>query len=154
MILCLCCYSCANESITETENLYVASLEDVSLQNEVFELINEHRISISLNPLKNLDIVYAKAEEHTNYMIATQEANHDYFFEREAYLKSNANAALVAENVAFAYTTATGVVNGWLNSEQHRAVIEGDFTHASISARKDKEGNFYFTHIFIKRLEE
>ena len=60
-------------------------------------------------------------------------------------------SSTVRENVAYGYATASGVVNAWLNSEGHREVIEGDFTHFDISAEKDENGRWYYTNIFIKK---
>ena len=122
-----------------------------TMQTEIFGLINAHRKSVDLPALDDLEVVYQKAEEHTEYMIINDEVSHDLFYEREAYLKSNAGAVSVAENVAFAFSTAQGVVNGWLDSSAHKAIIEGDFTHGSICVKKDADGEIFFTHILVKK---
>jgi uncharacterized protein YkwD len=66
-------------------------------------------------------------------------------------LEQNANAKMVSENVAYAYSTAQSVVNAWINSDSHRENIEGDFTDFEVSAEQNKEGKWYYTNIFIKR---
>ena len=53
--------------------------------------------------------------------------------------------------MAYAFSSAQSVVNAWLNSEAHRANIEGDFTDFDISAEQDEYGDWYYTNIFIKR---
>ncbi|WP_224490109.1 CAP domain-containing protein [Robertkochia flava] len=134
------------------EELYVPHAEVVTdLQSEVFELINAHRDSLGLNPLTNLDLAYLKAEEHTEYMIASGKVSHDFFYDREAYLVAHADAEQVAENVAFAFSTAKGVVKAWLESPSHKSIIEGDFSHASICAMKGSDGSYFYTHLFIKK---
>lgn len=141
--------SCARQ---DTEDLILAdALTLHSVEDEVFELINDHRSSIGLAALTNINIAYPKAAEHTEYMIVNGEVSHDNFYEREAYLVSEAGANSVAENVAFAYSTAQGVVNAWLNSSSHKAIIEGDYTHGSICVKRDSNGDSFYTHLFIKK---
>lgn len=136
----------------EEETLYSPENEIVTeLQTEVFDLINSHRVSLELPALDFLDLAYVKAKEHTAYMISRGEANHDYFFDREAYLVTAAGAESVAENVAYAFHTAKGVVDAWVDSAAHRSVIEGDFTHASICVMKAEDGRYYYTQIFVKK---
>ncbi|MFP2997060.1 CAP domain-containing protein, partial [Spongiivirga sp. MCCC 1A20706] len=43
-----------------------------------------------------------------------------------------------------------GVVNAWINSDSHREVLEDDFSHIGISAKKDNNGKYYYTTIFSK----
>ncbi|THD66661.1 CAP domain-containing protein [Robertkochia marina] len=134
------------------EDLHQAqALTLINVEAEVFDLINAHRVEIGLNPLSDLDIAYPKAAEHTEYMVLTGEASHHNFYDREAYLISQAGAEDVAENVAKAYGTAEGAVNAWLGSEAHKAVIEGAFTHGSICVMKDEHGKYFYTHIFVKK---
>lgn len=139
-------------STHEEDTLYAPQSEIVTeLQAEVFDLINVHRISQDLPALDFLDPAYLKAKEHTAYMVELGKPNHDFFFDREAYLVSAAGAKTVAENVAYAYSTAEGVVGAWIESTSHRAVIEGDFTHASICVMKGEDGKYFYTQIFVKK---
>jgi uncharacterized protein YkwD len=84
-------------------------------------------------------------------MVSVDEVNHDNFFQRKNSLEQNASAIRVSENVAYAYSSAEAVVNAWINSDGHRANIEGDFTDFEISAEQNEEGKWYYTNIFIKR---
>lgn len=147
-------------SSCSTEDLPVDSIDAISLQNapapkqielEILELINEHRIGLGLNPLNNLNIVKSVAFTHTDYMVEVNSVNHDNFYQRKISLEQNANAKTVSENVAYAYSTAQSVVNAWLNSDSHRANIEGDYTDFEVSAEQNKEGKWYYTNMFIKR---
>lgn len=142
-------FSCSHES---AEELYPPQAKVITeLQSEIITLINQHRSDQGLKTLNALEIAYPKAEDHTAYMINTGKVSHDNFYDREAYLVSEAGALQVAENVAYAYSTAEGVVNAWLKSSSHKAIIEGDYTHGSICAMKDAEGNYFYTHIFVKK---
>lgn len=141
--------SCSNDPEKDLHQSEALTLFDV--EAEVFDLINSHRSSKGLTLLTDLDVAYPKAAEHTEYMIFTGEPSHDYFYDREAYLISEAGATKVAENVAYAFRSAKGAVNAWLESSSHKAIIEGDFTHGAICVMKDDQGKYFYTHIFVKK---
>lgn len=147
-------------SSCSTEDFPEDSIDAITLQNapapkeieiEILELINEHRIDLGLNPLNSLEIVKSVAFTHTDYMVEVNSVNHDNFYQRKISLEQNANAKVVSENVAYAYSSAQSVVNAWINSESHRDNIEGDYTDFEVSAEQNKEGKWYYTNIFIKR---
>lgn len=145
--------SCSTENLPDevsTININQAPQAKV-IELEILELINEHRISIGLNPLVNHNIIKSVAFTHTDYMIEVNHVSHDNFFQRKASLEQYANANKVSENVAFAFNSAEAVVNAWINSDSHRATIEGDFTDFDISAEQNEQGKWYYTNIFIKR---
>ncbi|RAJ17214.1 CAP domain-containing protein [Olleya aquimaris] len=121
------------------------------IEIEILELINQHRISIGLNALDSHMLIKGQAFTHTDYMVDKNVVNHDNFFSRKSYLVNNANAIKVSENVAYGFSSASSVVNAWLNSEGHRSNIEGDFTDFEISAELGENNKWYFTNIFIKK---
>ena len=85
-------------------------------------------------------------------MLEVGEVSHDNFGIRSKNLIENANASVVAENVAYGFNSAEGVVNAWLKSEKHKATIENpSFTDFGISTEANELGRNYFTNIFIKR---
>ena len=147
-------------SSCSTEDFPVDSIDAIALKNapapkeieiQILELINEHRISMGLNPLHNMNIIKSVAFTHTDYMVEVNSVNHDNFFQRKISLEQNANAKKVGENVAYAFSTAESLVNAWINSDSHRENIEGDYTDFDVSAEQNKEGKWYYTNIFIKR---
>ena len=147
-------------SSCSTEDFPEDGIDAITLQNapapkeieiEILELINEHRIGLGLNQLNSLSIVKSVAFTHTDYMVEVNSVNHDNFYQRKVSLEQNANAKVVSENVAYAYSSAQSVVNAWINSESHRDNIEGDYTDFEVSAEQNKEGKWYYTNIFIKR---
>ncbi|WP_115462977.1 CAP domain-containing protein [Winogradskyella aurantiaca] len=121
------------------------------IEIEVLELINQHRISIGLNPLLDHSVVKAVAFTHTDYMIEADDISHDNFYQRKESLEVNAEAVSVSENVAYGFSSPQSLVNAWLNSPSHRATIEGNFTDFDISAEQNENGKWYYTNIFIKR---
>ena len=120
------------------------------LELEILELINNYRIGVGLNKLTPVNYISYKSEEHTNYMISNNVVNHNNFVSRSENLISVLTAKRVGENVAYNYSKAQSVLNGWLNSPTHKENIEGDYTHFGISIRKNTEGKNYFTNIFVK----
>ncbi|MFD1292209.1 CAP domain-containing protein [Lutibacter holmesii] len=158
LLLSLVLLSCSNdddgiyfEDTAEVE-IVVENITYSSLELEILDLVNAHRQSIGLKSLQPLDIVSGVAEGHTNYMIENGEISHDNFAKRSEQLMSNANAKAVGENVAYGFGSAEGVVNGWLNSESHRKVIENsNYTHFGISTECNTQGRNFFTHIFINK---
>lgn len=123
-----------------------------SLELEIMELVNSHRKSIDLDPLTTLNIVSSVAVGHTDYMIKVGQINHDNFAQRAEKLMQDAAALKVAENVAYGFNSAEGVLAGWLNSPSHKKIIESEnFTHFGISTKSNNEGRNYFTQIFIEK---
>ncbi|MCK7591129.1 CAP domain-containing protein [Subsaxibacter sp. CAU 1640] len=147
-------FSCSTEEMpdeTIDTNILASTPETKTIEIEILELINNHRIEIGLNPLNNLSIIKSVAFTHTDYMVEINQVNHDNFFQRKNSLIQNAGAAKVSENVAYGYSSAQSVVNAWLNSDSHRANLEGDFTDFDISAEQNNEGRWFYTNIFIKK---
>lgn len=146
--------SCTTDSIddkVETLELKSESPKTKTIEAEILELINNHRLSLGLNPLEDMILVKSVAYTHTDYMVDNDEVSHANFYERSNYLKSNAGAKSVSENVAYGYSSAESVVRAWLKSEGHKANIEGDYTNFDISAEVNNEGKWYYTNIFIKK---
>lgn len=153
-LIALLSLSCSTDSIEEDKidaitSSYVPQTKTIEV--EVLELINSHRINIGLSPLNGMNTIKAQAYGHTDYMIENDEVSHANFYQRKNNLINQAGAVSVAENVAYAFSTPESVVNAWLNSEGHKNVIEGDYTNFDISAEKDEDGRWYYTNIFIKK---
>ena len=147
-------FSCSTDNIDENAEALSKSLivpEAKSIEIEILELINNHRLSMGLHPMANMDLIKSQAYSHTEHMVIENEVSHDNFFERSNFLKANAGAKVVSENVAYGYTKAASVVNAWLKSPSHRENIEGDFTNFDVSAEQNAEGNWFYTNIFIRK---
>lgn len=150
-------FSCSKEDDgiyfnENTEEINTTNVTYSAIETEILNLVNEHRISINLSALSTLNTISGVADGHTNYMIAVDKVSHDNFSQRSQTLINEVKAKSVGENVAYGYTTAQGVVNGWLNSEGHRKIIENpDYTHFGISTDANSAHRNYFTQIFIKK---
>lgn len=153
-LMALLTFSCSTDSVEEEaiDAIAASYVPDTKvIEIEVMELINDHRISIGLTPLEPLSEIKAQAFGHTDYMIDQSEVSHDNFYVRRNNLMSTAGAQSVGENVAYGFSYAPALVAAWLNSEGHKAVIEGDYTNFDLSAEQDDNGRWYYTNIFIKR---
>lgn len=155
VVMALISFSCSTDSFEDeiarihTEDLIIPETKSIEVQ--ILELINNYRLSHGLQALKSMPIIKSTAFSHTDYMIDVQKVSHDNFFARSNYLKDNAGATRVSENVAYGFTKAESVVNAWIKSEGHKKTIEGDFTNFEISAEQDIDGKWYYTNIFIKK---
>ncbi len=148
-------FSCAtddSDEIFKNNEIVDIELSYSEIESEIMSSINDYRSSKGLSTLNVLNIISQKAGTHSVYMVQVGEVNHDNFEERYQYLIANAGAKNVSENVAYGYSSAQSVVNAWLNSPSHKAIIEDpSFTDFGVSTKKDSEGKNYFTNIFIKK---
>ncbi|GGG22087.1 hypothetical protein GCM10011344_23550 [Dokdonia pacifica] len=146
--------SCSTDEIDDPsasvnfESEFIVENND-AMSNEILAIINDHRATLNLPPFSQHTLAKEEALDHTAYMIVNNKVSHDNFFQRSDYLRAN-GADAVSENVAFGYRTAQAVVDGWLNSPDHKEAIESDFTHSGISVAQTESGVNFFTHIFVK----
>lgn len=141
-----------NNSSGEAETaLQVSNYPYSSDERQLEQAINQHRQNIGLAPLQTVDFVSAKSQEHNHYMISQNVVNHDNFETRAQAIMETMSASLVHENVAYNYITASSVLAAWLSSPDHKANIEGDFTHFGFSVTVNAAtGKKYYTNIFVK----
>jgi uncharacterized protein YkwD len=155
-LMCLVTSCQKDEDVVSEETNYTIDLNlametDWRMADEILVLVNEHRATKNLAPIeRDRQHASAFAVDHTFYMIDKKQINHDNFGIRSAALKDR-GAEVVGENVAFGYDTAEGVVNAWLNSDSHRSIIEGSYTHSGFGVLTDENGRYYFTQLFYRR---
>ena len=153
-LLAFLSFSCTTDNLDDKADAIELSLiapETKTIEVEILELINNHRLSMGLTALSDMTVVKSVAYTHTDYMVDNNEVSHANFYKRSDYLKANAGATKVSENVAYGYSSAESVVRAWLKSDGHRANIEGDFTNFDLAAEQNAEGKWYYTNIFIKK---
>ena len=151
-------FSCSpagdNANLFEPSKIEEASINVVysDIETEILNLVNKYRETKNLSTLTVLNIISKEAASHTKFMITNGEVSHANFNLRAQNLINNAGAKFVSENVAYGYNSAQSVVNGWINSPEHKKNIENpETTHFGISTDSDSSGRNYFTHIFIKK---
>src|SRR5690625_4858463 len=121
-----------------------------AFEQEVVELTNKEREKQGLNPLKVDDELSKVAREKSRDIKANNYFSHDSptygspFDMMEQYGISYRTAG---ENIAKGQRTPEEVVNGWMNSDGHRAnILSGDFTHIGVGYVE--QGN-HWTQQFI-----
>ncbi|WP_304201405.1 CAP domain-containing protein [Flavobacterium alvei] len=139
-----------NSTETQTSTQKAMNYTYNSTELETMALINEYRVSIGLNELKQIEHISYKSEEHDNYMITNNVVNHDDFTSRSEDIMKTLKAKTVAENIAFNYNSPKAAVDAWLKSASHKANIEGNFTHFGLAIRVNADGKKYYTNIFAK----
>ncbi|HDZ05332.1 hypothetical protein LCGC14_0069740 [marine sediment metagenome] len=141
--------SCTSESIDDTPVLEAENV--LTIEQDLLEIVNAHRLSLNTNTLEFSDVAYKYANLHTDYMISKGSVSHDNFSSRASKINTEIAVEMVAENVAKDYQTAVEAFEGWYISSSHKKTMEGDFTHTGISVKKDDLGNYYFTQLFYKQ---
>lgn len=138
--------------IEEQSNLSISASMNIqtAMENELFDLVNEHRKSLGLIELQFESVSYSYAKEHTRYMIDKGQISHAHFGQRAKSISAETGASDVSENVAKDYDTVMEAFEAWLDSPSHRINVEGDYTHSALSILPNEGGELYFTQIFIK----
>lgn len=150
--------SCSSESESiddSTTNTVAASTESnyshSTFELELLDLVNEYRVSQGLNALDIIEHISYVASGHDDYMITTNTVNHDNFTDRKTNMQQVLGATRVGENVAYGFSTPEAALNAWINSDSHRANLQGDYSHFGIAVKDNSEGRKYYTNIFIKK---
>ena len=138
--------------IGEQNNLNLSAPQNIQteFENELFDLVNEHRLSIGLNELQFEITSYQQASEHNDYMISKGQISHTNFNTRAENISAKTGATDVTENVAKEYNSPEEAFTAWLGSPKHRINMEGDFTHSALNVKANSKGDLYFTQIFIR----
>lgn len=145
--------SCSDVEVIDEESLYqTTALASMStLEEDLFNMVNAHRVEMGLNSLEFSPEAQKYAQEHNQYMIDQGKLSHDYFSSRASNLSKETAAVYVGENVAKEYGTNDGAFQGWYDSPPHRKTMEGEFTHAAVSIVVSPRGIPYFTQIFFRK---
>lgn len=146
--------SCSDNEVSETildkENM-VINYDYIAIETDLAKLINEYRASKGLNVLILDNYVSKISEGHDHYMIDKNKISHDLFDTRYNNIVNIHGARKVSENVAYNFNTAQSTLNAWVNSPEHKANLDGDFTHFGISIKTNPNGVKFFTNIFMKK---
>ena len=124
------------------------------LRERIHLSINEYRASQGLPPLSLNAAINHQAQIHSQNMAQqVVKFSHQGFEGRIEALESQIAYRSAAENVAFNQGHQDPVetaIAGWIKSENHHQNMVGDFDLTGIGVAKNKQGEYYFTQIFIK----
>ena len=122
------------------------------IENEIANLVNQHRASIGKSNLQFNSVIYREAKGHSNNMAAgTVPYSHDGSTDRFNKIGTEFGGTVFGENIATGYKTAKAAYDAWMASTQHKSNIEGDFNYAAIAVSVSSNGTNFFTHIFVKK---
>jgi uncharacterized protein YkwD len=128
------------------------------VEKQTFKLINAYRDRNGFPPLHWNDKIADIARAHSRDM-ATGDVDfgHGGFDDRVDKLKSLiAGFEGAGENVFYASNSddiADRAVQGWLHSPHHLRNIRGDYNFSGIGVWRGKNGDIFFTQIFLKTAE-
>lgn len=113
----------------------------------VLEVVNEYRKSMGRAPLRMDDQLVRSAQLKASHMVEFNYWAHTSpsgvtpwsFFKQVGYAYDDAG-----ENLARCFVTPAGVVNGWINSPTHEAILIGDYGDVGFaSAYNEADGCRY-----------
>ncbi len=123
------------------------------LEGEILFHVNKYRRSKGLSGLQMNPVITTEAEKHSSNMASKRSGfSHAGFSSRVKRISNQlGSVSRSAENVAFGYTSAKDVVNGWLHSPGHKKNIVGSFKLTGIGVAKDRTGTLFFTQLFVTK---
>ena len=116
----------------------------------VVNLVNEERAKAGLSPLTADRSVTSAAQRRareieTNF--SHTRPNGSSF--STALSEAGVNYRSSGENIAYGQTSASSVMQGWMNSSGHRAnILNGNFTKIGVGHYKSASGVDYWTQLF------
>ena len=149
-------YTDSGENHTENHFEMIGDIleEGSSIEINVHDLVNHHRISQDMSDLVHHSQLMQLARFHSEAMALEDISfGHDGFDERYDKIVSDFDFSVVrvAENVGYAGIDNAGedVVGNWLDSDGHRDNIEGPFHYSGIGSFSI-EHRVYVTQIFVR----
>ena len=143
-LLLILSISCEDNPVSKNENSPSNNIEQ-----EVHNLINQHRTSIGLAELEWNEVIAEQCRNHSIEMANARTINHDGFTERVNTIGETIPWSWAGENVAYNYS-AQGAVTAWLNSPGHKSNIESNSNLTGVGVAFDEDSVMYFTQIFIR----
>jgi uncharacterized YkwD family protein len=122
-------------------------------QTKVLELVNQERAKVGLNPLtlnaKLSSVATQKSQDMADlgYFDHTSPTYGSPFDMMKQFGVSYQSAG---ENIAKGQTSPEQVMNGWMNSDGHRAnILNSSFTQLGVGVVKNANGQLIWTQMFI-----
>ena len=138
--------------IPSTQATTLTNIDTITLENSVFQQVNQYRLSRQLPTLTLNPHITQQARVHSQNMAkGAVPFSHQGFEQRVEAVPVRYSSA--SENVAFnqGYSDpATEAVNGWLKSPGHLHNIQGNYNLTGIGVATNQKGEVYLTQIFIR----
>jgi uncharacterized protein YkwD len=125
-----------------------------TLEQSVYQQVNQYRQSRNLPPLKLDPRISEQARLHSQEMASGRVPfSHEGFDGRVKAIAKSIRYRRAGENVAYNQgfsNPGQQAVEGWIKSPGHRENMEGNFDLTGMGVAKNARGEYYFTQIFIK----
>lgn len=125
-----------------------------SYEKQVVDLVNQERAKAGLSPLTEnaalSNVAEVKAEDlrDNNYFSHTSPVYGSPF---DMMKQFGIKYTTAGENIAKGQRSPEEVMNGWMNSEGHRAnILNSSFTEIGVGYVTDSNGNTYWVQMFIR----
>lgn len=117
---------------------------------EVLLLLNGYRKSKNLSEFIIHDSINFYCYEYNRYLIDNHKIiSHYGVVERLERLNQIIDANSSAENLAFNFDNPIEVVDAWIRSKSHNAILLAPhYTHVGISVEENEKGKKYYTNFF------
>lgn len=130
-------------AIGQTRDVYVTGTECYDYAYQVLDLVNQERMKTGAAPLKmDADLMKAamqRAAEITVSFSHTRPSGLDCY---------SASGKMSGENIAMGYVSPEAVMDGWMNSDGHRAnILNSGYTDIGIGAFC-VDGTYYWVQCF------
>lgn len=144
-------------SIYPGQKLTIPTMQSIkALESEVVRLVNVERSKNGLQPLKEnwelSRVARYKSQDmaNKNYFSHTSPTYGSPFRMMESFGIRYSSAG---ENIAKNQKTPQEVMNSWMNSPGHRSnILSPSYSQIGVGLAKNKNGNAYWTQMFIKPL--
>lgn len=120
-------------------------------EQEVFDLVNQIREENGLEPFVYNEILAETARAHSQDMIDRDFFDHYNPDGKSPFDRMRDNGlsySMAAENIAVGYPSPEAVVEGWMNSEGHRANILGGCEELGVGLALGGSYGYYWTQCF------
>lgn len=125
-------------------------------EQALLDQTNAERKAKDLPPLRPNAMLFAAARAHAANMAKQEKLEHDLDGKgvSERVADAGYKAAGLAENIGWNFATPKAAVEGWMNSEGHRANLLGDYAEVGLAVAKSAKGEPYWVQVFAKPLPE
>ena len=140
------------EEETPAEDTGSESADTVAAyEQEVFDLVNQIREENGLEPFMYNETLAGTARAHSQDMIDRNFFDHTNPDGKSPFDRMRDNGlsySMAAENIAVGYPSPEAVVEGWMNSEGHRANILGGCEELGVGLALGGSYGYYWTQCF------
>ncbi len=144
-------------SIYPGQKLTIPTMQSIkALESEVVRLVNIERSKNGLQPLKEnwelSRVARYKSQDmaNKNYFSHTSPTYGSPFRMMESF---GIRYSAAGENIAKGQKTPQEVMTSWMNSPGHKSnILSPSYTQIGVGLAKNKNGNAYWTQMFIKPL--